>query len=80
VHHLSNEFSIGTATKCRIEVNKVNPLGTLLDPRQSSIEWGAVRGFRSSLTLNEANGLPIGNVDSGQQVKCGLFHVAYPTH
>ena len=45
----------------------MQPGGTLLDPRARGVDRRSVFLLGSGLSLDKANGLAIGNVDSGKQ-------------
>ena len=64
--HSGEEFGVAPPPERRVEVDKVNPFGPLLLPGQRGRERVAVVRLRPGLTLDQANGLTIGDIDSGQ--------------
>jgi hypothetical protein len=54
---MGKERCVAAAAEGSIEVNEVDPLRTLLDPRSSSVDRRAVLGLASCLALHEPYGL-----------------------
>ena len=55
------------AAERRVEVDEVDPLGARLLPGERGVERVAVRRLGAGLALDQAHGLPVRDVDGGQQ-------------
>ena len=64
-HHLGEELSIAPTSERSIEVDKMDPFSTLVNPCPSRIDGRPVLGLAPSPTLYEADRLACCNVDCG---------------
>src|SRR5690606_16447091 len=62
---------IAATTESGIEVDEMDPLGTLIDPLTGGVDRITVVGLGAGLALGEAHGLPGGDIHGGQQDEFG---------
>ncbi len=61
------QLAVRPAAEGGVEVDQVDPRGAVGLPLQGGLERVAVGRLRPRLPLHEADGLPVGDVDGGQQ-------------
>ena len=61
------QLAVGAAAERGVEVDEVDPLGAVGLPLAGRLERVAVGRLGAGLALDEADGLPVGDVDGGQQ-------------
>jgi hypothetical protein len=66
---------VGAAPERGVEVDEVDPLRALLHPGGGGLGRVAVGGLGPGLALEEADGLPLHDVDGGQQLQARCAHV-----
>ncbi|OEI67227.1 hypothetical protein Cus16_3128 [Curtobacterium sp. ER1/6] len=67
VDRLRDQPAVVAAAERRVEVDEVDPLGTLVAPGAGRGDRVAVRGLAAGLALREADRLTVDDVDGGQQ-------------
>src|SRR5690606_32587328 len=66
-HHLGEDLAIAAAPERRVQVHEVDPLRAVALPLHRGVQRRTVRGLGSRLSLDEADGLPVGDIDGGQE-------------
>ncbi len=74
--HVGQQLGVGAAAERGVEVDQVDPLGAVGLPLQRGVQRGAVAGLGAGLALDQPHGLPVRDVDGGQQREA---HSAEPT-
>src|SRR6202048_4476692 len=66
-HDLGQQLTIGAAAERRVQVDQVNPFGTVALPTQRGVQRCAVLGFATGPALHQAHRPALDHVDGGQQ-------------
>jgi hypothetical protein len=63
------QFTVGATAERGVQIDQMDPFGAVLLPRQGRVAGRTVTGFAARRALYQADGLSIGDIDSGQQHK-----------
>ena len=62
---LGQQFAVGAATERGVQVDQVDPVGSVALPAQCGVQRRAVLGFAAGLALHQAHGTTVDHVDGG---------------